>query len=185
MKKIILSMMVSVDGFIETGNRDISWHNWSPEMDDYMSIFFKRVDTIILGRVAYELMASYWPSSAAEAENPLIAHKMNKLNKLVLSTTLQNTTWRNTSIERELNHQLLAQIKEQPGKDIVIFGGAKVAQAFINMDAIDEYQLIINPVILGQGLPLFSNHNQQFRKLELIKCVQTKIGNTVLHYQKT
>src|SRR5690349_18800531 len=102
MKKIILSVMVSLDGYIEGRNKDIDWHVWDKNMDDYMSDFFKSIDRIILGRVAYQLMANYWPTSSAESENPLIAHKMNKLHKLVYSRSLKSSEWRNTEIINKL-----------------------------------------------------------------------------------
>jgi len=81
MRKLILSMMVSVDGFIEDRNKDISWHIWADEMNQYMLEFFKTVDTILLGRVSYQLMENYWPSAASSTENPAIVDVMNNYQK--------------------------------------------------------------------------------------------------------
>ncbi len=88
MRKVILSMMVSLDGFIEGPDKDIEWHVWDEEISKYMNDFFTTIDTIILGRVAYQLMADFWPTPAAETEDPIIADNMNKLPKIVFSRTL-------------------------------------------------------------------------------------------------
>ena len=183
MKNIILSMMVSLDGYIETTEKDISWHNWNAEMDDYMTDFFQNIDTIILGRKAYELMASYWPTPAAESENPLIAHKMNKLNKLVFSKSLQSSEWRNTTILDHVSSYEIQKLKQRNAKDLVIFGGADIAQTFLNLSLVDELQLIINPVLLGNGTALFGNNEDIRKKLSLIKTVTTKMGNVIVCYK--
>lgn len=182
MKKIILSVMVSLDGFIEGPDREIDWHNWNDDMDEYMSSFFKNVDTIILGRTAYELMANYWPTAAAESENPLIAHKMNKLAKLVYSKTLTKAEWRNTSIIHELKKEDILKLKENAEKDIVIFGGAEIAQSFIKHKLIDEFRLIVNPVVLGKGKPLFDNNSDQKIHLKLLNCIPNGSGNVIICY---
>lgn len=184
MRKLILSMMVSLDGYIEAPGNDIEWHNWGAEMDGYMTSFFKNIDTIILGRVAYEMMATFWPTAAAESENPLIAHKMNKLQKLVFSRTLQSAEWRNTSIGNQVSAEEIQKLKQLEGKDIVIFGGAQIAQSFMELNLVDEFQLIINPVLLGKGTPLFSNQVDFRQNLSLTNSIITKLGNVILCYKK-
>ena len=177
--------MVSLDGFIEGPNKEIDWHNWNDDMDEYMSAFFKGVDTIILGRVAYELMADYWPTSAAESENPLIAHKMNKLTKLVYSKTLSKAEWRNARIINELKKDELLKLKQEAEKDIVIFGGAEMVQSFIQYNLIDEFRLIVNPVILGKGKLLFDKNTDRRMNLKFLNCIPKKSGNVILCYGLT
>src|SRR5690554_3128516 len=93
MRKIILSMMVSLDEFIEDADKNIDWHTWDDEMSKYMLRFFDKVDRILLGRVTYQMMTNFWPTSLADAEDPAIAERMNSIPKIVFSKTLDNATW--------------------------------------------------------------------------------------------
>src|SRR5665811_1120230 len=93
MRKVILSMMVSLDGFIEDSNKQIDWHVWDEEMSRYMIHFFDRIDTILFGRVTYQMMADFWPTPAANTEDPIIAERMNRLPKIVFSKTLEKMAW--------------------------------------------------------------------------------------------
>lgn len=183
MRKIFLSVMVSLDGFIEGPDKNINWHVWDQDMDNYMSDFFKGIDRIILGRVAYELMADYWPTSAAESENSLIAHKMNKLHKLVYSRSLESARWRNSEIVRDLVKEDVLKMKDQGEKDIVIFGGGGIIQEFIHHDLIDEYRLIVNPVVLGRGNRLFAEGSVP-RNLKFLQAIPKTSGNVVLCYSR-
>lgn len=180
MRKIILSMMVSVDGFIESQRKDLEWHHWNDEMDRYMGDFFESVDTIILGRKTYELMADYWPVIAKE--DPVITDKMNHLPKLVFSKTLTSSSWNNCRFVNEIDVDEIQMMKEQDGKDMVIFGGAQIASAFTNKGLIDEFRIIVNPVILGGGTPLFKDIDQQL-ELFLMHTKTFSCGNVLLHYQ--
>lgn len=174
--------MVSLDGFIEGLNKDIEWHVWDEEMNKYMNDFFTIVDTIILGRVAYQLLADFWPTSAADKEDPTITHYMNKLPKIVFSKTLSAIEWNNSRLVKDNIEEELLNLKKQRGKNMVIFGGADIASTFMHHDLIDEYRIIVNPVVLGSGNPLFKN---TMNKLDL-KLINTKIfncGNVLLHYK--
>ncbi|MEJ5960857.1 dihydrofolate reductase family protein [Pedobacter immunditicola] len=176
MRKIILSMMLSLDSYIEAPGNDIDWHVWDDEMEDYMLRFFETVDTIVLGRKTYELMVGYWPSARGE-----LAHFMNETPKIVFSRTLQELEW-NSSLRTAIDPEEINQLKQQSGKNLVIFGGADLATAFIENNLIDEYQLIINPVALGNGTPLFKNLPQQC-SFKLTKAKVFNCGNVLLHYQ--
>src|SRR5690554_3897094 len=158
MRKVILSMVVSLDGYIEDSNASIDWHVWSEEMDRHMIGFFDQIDTIIFGRKTYELMADFWPTPLADTESTAIAERMNNLPKIVFSRTLESVAWgkwNNVLLIKENISEEIKLLKQQPGKDLVIFGGAELAATFIQLDLIDEYQLIVNPVVLGGGKPLF------------------------------
>ncbi len=180
MRKIIISMVVSLDGLIEDSNKELTWHLWDEEIENYMVNFFTKVDTIIVGRVAYEQMAAYWP--AAETENTEIKYSMNTLRKIVYSRTLKHSDWNNTEIKNEILAEEIHELKKQEGKDIVIFGGAEICSAFINKGLADECQLFIMPVILGGGTPLFGKINNKVN-LELLNAGQFKIGAEVLQYR--
>jgi dihydrofolate reductase len=173
-------MMVSLDGYIEDSEKNIEWHRWNTEMDQYMGDFFKTVDTIIMGRKTYELMVSYWPDITTE--DPVITDNMNNLPKLIFSKTMTTTSWNNCRLMHEINIDEFNALKMQPGKDMVIFGGANLASAFTKKGLIDEFRLLVNPVILGGGTHLFNIKDQKF-ELFLMESKAFNCGNVLLHYQ--
>jgi len=185
MRKVILSMMVSLDGFIEGSKKELDWHVWDKEMDKYMINFFDTIDTLLFGRVTYQLMESYWPTASAPNDDPIITGKMNNLPKIVFSKTLDKAGWQNTTLLKEVNADEIAKMKQsrQGGsKNMVIFGGANLASAFLHMNLIDEYQIIVNPVILGKGEPLFRDSGDKLT-LELLRTKIFSSGNVLLYYQ--
>lgn len=179
MRKVILSMMVSLDGYIEAPGRDIYWHVWDDEMNGFMGDFFNRVDTLLFGRNTYELMLSYWPTTTSE--DPVITERMNNLPKIVFSRTLEKVEW-NSRLMKDNALEEIIGLKQQPGRDMVIFGGANLASWFMRHQLIDEYQLIVNPVVLGWGTPLFLNIQEKFN-LKLMSSQAFQCGNIVLHYE--
>lgn len=180
MRKLILSMMVSVNGFIEDPKKDISWHVWDKEMDKYMNSFLSKIDTILLGRIAYQLMADYWPS--ASTEDSFITGQMNALPKIVFSKTLKKAEWNNSRIINENIPEEILKLKQQPGKNLVLFGGAEISWAFMKLGLIDEFHLIINPVVLGGGKLLFKRTENK-SNLKLINVHQFKCGNVIHFYE--
>jgi dihydrofolate reductase len=176
MRKVILSMMVSIDGYIEATDPKYNWHNWNEEMADYMMDFFKMLDTFIYGRKAYEDMIAYWPSLDDE-----FAKVMNRTPKLVFSKTLETVTW-NARLIKENAAEAVMKEKEKAGKDMALFAGADIADFFINNDLIDEYRLIINPVLLGGGKTLFKERSKM-KDLKLRETIPFKCGNVLLIYE--
>lgn len=175
MRKLILSMMISIDGFIEGENQELDWHVWDDELERHMAQFFTTVDTLVFGRVAYELMISYWPTASDS-----IAPQMNSLPKIVLSNTLRAPIWNSQVLSGDIAGEF-KRLKRQDGKHMVVFGGASAAQTLIKMGLIDEYQLIVNPVILGAGKRLFEPGSNQLN-LNLVTSVAFKCGNVKLYY---
>ncbi len=143
--------MVSLDGYIEGPQQNIDWHNWEEEMSAYMMGFFHKVDTFLYGRKSYELMLEYWPYQTGS-----FADIMNATPKIIFSKTLDKPTW-NATRKSEVKANELKQLKKEKGKDMVLFAGADLAESFIRQNLIDEYRLIVNPVALGHGKPLFGN----------------------------
>jgi len=185
MRKVILSMMVSLDGFIEGANKELDWHVWDEEMNRFMGRFFDQIDTILLGRKTYELLVGYWPSASEPTDDPVITDRMNNLPKIVFSKTLESVAW-NARLVKENIAEEVRRLKQQPGKDMVIFGGADLASTIMQRNLIDEYQIIINPVVLGSGKPLFQSDS--FRDegkchLKLLKTTTFHCGNVILYYQ--
>ncbi|GAB2571827.1 dihydrofolate reductase family protein [Gracilibacillus alcaliphilus] len=183
MRKIVLSMVMSLDGFVAGENGDSSWHVMDQEMHDYMDDFLDSVDTLLYGRIAYDMMLSHWPAAEFHSTNSkkeqAFARKMNQMQKVVFSRTLTEATW-NTRVVNENIALEMEQLKSQPGKNLALLAGANIAQTFIQHDLIDEYRLIINPVLLGKGQRLFDDVKQ---KLDLIESRTFSCGNVLLVYR--
>lgn len=186
MRKVILSMMVSLDGYIEGPNHEMDWSVWDEEMEDYMMNFLRETDTFIYGRRAYEVMKQYWPHVTTDPNFPdrdmEFVQRMNETPKLILSRSLTDVEWNSRIIHGDHMPQEIKTIKNQPGKNLALFAGAETASFFINHDLIDEYQIIINPVILGSGTPLF-NHIRDKINVKLLKTQSFPSGIVILHYK--
>ena len=166
--------MMSLDGYIEGPNGDINWHVWNEEMSDYMMAFFKTVDTFIYGRKSYDLMLTYWPFETGK-----FADIMNRTPKIIFSKTLDKVEWNSRLIKQNVVEEIQLE-KGKAGKDLVLFAGADIASTFMENGLIDEFRLIINPVVLGEGTPLFQVRNQ--KELELLDSRSFACGNTLLRY---
>jgi Dihydrofolate reductase len=153
MRKIIVSNYVTVDGLFAGPRGEIDWFVWDKDMEDYSRGLLRSIDTILFGRVTYELMAAYWP--VATEEDPIIKERMNALPKIVFSRSLEKADWNNTRLVREIDGEEIRSMKSLPGKDMVIIGSGTIVQSLTNLGLIDEYRLIVNPVVLGNGKPLF------------------------------
>ena len=180
MRKIIVSNLVSVDGYFEGTNQDLSWFKTSDDFFEYVKQLFTEVDTILYGRITYEYMAAYWPT--ATNNDALITEKMNSLKKIVLSKQLKEATWNNTEIIEEHITDRVKEIKQQQGKDIVIFGSGTIVSELTQLRLIDEFRLILNPVILSNGNPLFKSINERVN-LELINAKVLSSGVVILSYK--
>ena len=168
--------MMSLDGYIEGPNGDINWHVWNEEMSDYMMAFFKTVDTFIYGRKSYDLMLTYWPFETGK-----FADIMNRTPKIIFSKTLDKVEWNSRLIKQNVVEEIQLE-KGKAGKDLVLFAGADIASTFMENGLIDEFRLIINPVVLGEGTPLFQVSNQM--ELELLDSRSFACGNTLLRYRQ-
>ena len=181
MRKIIFQNMISVDGFFEGPNRDISWHNVDAEFNDLAIEFLNSIDLLVFGRVTYDLMAGYWPTKDAIGDDPIIAAKMNSLAKIVVSRTMQKADWNNTRLINDIAE--IKKAKEQPGKDIAIFGSSDLALSLIKDGLIDEFRVIVAPVILGSGKTLLQGISDKL-DLKLLNTKTFKSGNVLLSYEK-
>lgn len=157
MRKVIVSNLISLDGFIAGPNGEIDWFGWDKELESYSKDLIASVGAIVFGRVTYELMAGYWPT-ATEAENDrMIIDTMNNLPKVVFSRTLDRVEWKNSRLVKDDIEREVAKLKREPGKDMVIYGSGSIVSALAQAGLIDEYRIFVNPVILGTGIPLFPN----------------------------
>jgi dihydrofolate reductase len=181
-RKIIVFNLVSLDGFFEgTKPGDIEWHRVDEEFNDFALEQLATAGGIIFGRVTYEGMASFWPSPLALEIDPQIAEVMNSIPKFVFSTTLDTADWHNTRLIKDdvANHVKI--LKAQPGKDLFIFGSADLTASFLSLGLIDELRIMVNPVLLGAGNPLFRDIQDKV-ELKLIQTRTFKNGNVLLYY---
>lgn len=178
MRKLIVSNMMSLDGFFEGPNKELDWHVVDDEFFAYAREMLNSVDMILFGRTTYELMAAYWPSAPKDE----IADKMNTLPKIVFSKTLDRADWNNTRLVREDAAAEIRKLKNQSGKDMVILGSAALASSLLQAGLIDEYRVILNPVLLGRGNLLFKGVTKNL-KLKLRESKRLNSGVAVLYYQ--
>lgn len=180
MRKIIVSNLVSVDGLFAGPNDELDWFVWNEETAEYVKGLFREVDTLLFGRVTYELMADYWPQ--ATDEDPVIADMMNNLSKVVFSGTLDRVEWHNSRLASGDIAVEVSRLKEQPGKDMVIFGSGSIVSVLSQQGLIDEYRLFINPVILGNGKAHFSGLTRRIN-LQLVDTRTFSTGVVLLRYR--
>ncbi len=169
MRKIILGLAVSLDGFIEGPNGEYDW--CFTDQDYGLSDFFKRIDTIFMGRKSYEL------AQTMEGENPWKGMTTYVFSKTLKEVNGENVKLITGDIEKQIN-----ALREQPGKDIWMFGGAELLTTFVNNGWIDEYWLSVHPIILGGGKPLFQNIASR-KKLKVTDHKVYETGLVSLRYQ--
>lgn len=176
--------MITVDGFFAGSKGEIDWHHVDAEFNQDSEEFLENIDTLMFGRITYDLMASYWPTPAALKDDKTIARKMNSLQKIVFSKTTDEVTWNNSRVISEINAAEIQKIKDSPGKDIAIFGSGMIVSALTELGLIDEYRFIVNPVILGKGKSLFASL-KKIPNLKLLETYEFKSGNVLLSYKPT
>ena len=171
MRKVILGLAVSLDGYIEGPNGEYDW--CFTDQDYGMTTFLARIDTLFMGRKTYELLKN--PDEAA-SNNPFAAYR-----KYIFSNTLHEVEEGMTIIRGDIKAQVQA-LKNQPGKDIWLFGGADLTASFLREGLVDELLLAIHPIILGGGKPLFTNIHDRI-KLTLIDSKTYSTGLVSVSYQ--
>lgn len=182
MKKVIWFNMITLDGFFEGPDRELGWHTADEDFNAFAIDQLNSVDTLLFGRVTYALMAAYWPTTTAKNKNQAIAGIMNCTPKIVFSKTLTAADWNNTRIVRGNAIEELARLKKQPGKDMMMFGSAALASSCIQHGLIDEFRIMLNPVVIGQGHPLFKDVHGKFA-FKLLTTKAFNSGNVLLCYE--
>ena len=182
MRKVFLFNMVSLDGYFEGPNQDISWHNVDAEFNDFAIKQLDEIGALLFGRVTYQLMASYWPTPMAREDDPVVADKMNRLPKVVFSRTLDKLEWENSKLVKDHAAEQVSELKQQPGKDLAIFGSSDLAVSLMRTGLIDEFRVMVNPVVFGGGKPLFKGIDNRV-KLKLVNSRPFRSGNVLLYYE--
>ena len=185
MRKIISFMHISLDGFVAGPNGELNWAKVDEEIFDHVGKRISEGDTALYGRVTYQLMESYWPTAADKptASKHDIEHSKwySKVHKVVLSKTMKDAELTNTTIISDNLSDRISEIKQQAGEDILLFGSPTATHSLIQQNLIDGYWLFVNPIILGQGIPLLVDINDKI-KLKLLTTRQFTSGVTELNY---
>lgn len=185
MRKIISFMHISLDGFVAGPNGEMDWINVNEEIFDHVGRRIKEGDTALYGRVTYQMMESYWPTAAnkPDASKHDIEHSKwySKVHKIVLSKTMKDEDLANVTVINDNLLNRVNELKEQKGSDILLFGSPRATHSLIEKNLIDGYWLFVNPVILGNGIPLFKNIRDRV-KLKLLTTRQFECGVTELSY---
>ena len=180
MAKLIMWNLMTLDGFVEGPNRDISWHSdvWGEELEQLSIEQLNAAGGLLFGRVTYELMANYWPSATGEIAE--IADFMNAAPKYVFSRTVQKSGWNNTQMFSADVAETVARLKRDSAKDLFLFGSADLAGSLIPHRLIDEFRIALNPIILGGGTPLFKPGEKL--RLKLLDSRPLSTGIVILRY---
>jgi dihydrofolate reductase len=186
MRKIVLMMSVSLDGFIEGPNREIDWHLVDDELHRHFNDEARAMGAFLDGRVTHELMAEFWPTADADPSStgPMVefAGIWRDKPKFVFSRTLEHADW-NTTIVRDVVVEEIMALKAQPGGDLGL-GGADLAATFMKHDLIDEYRIYVHPILIGRGKPLFQPSDATVN-LRLAETRTFGNGVVLLRYERT
>jgi dihydrofolate reductase len=185
MRKLISFMHVSLDGFVAGPNGEMDWIKVDEEIFDYAGYRTNEADTALYGRVTYEMMEGYWPTAADQpnATKHDIEHSTwyKKVDKIVLSRSMKDKKLPKTKIVSDHISLEINQLKQARGEEIIIFGSPSASHALMQENLIDDFWIFVNPVLLGQGIPLFKDIRQR-TKLKLIKNHAFSSGVVCLHY---
>ena len=187
MRSLIYFMHASLDGFVGGTKGELNWAAVDDEIFDFVSTMTAQADTALYGRVTYEMMEAYWPTAAEKPD----ASKHDKehsvwyknVSKVVLSKTLNETGLKNTTVIRDNLRENINKLKQQPGKNILIFGSPRASHSLVNAGLVDEFWIFVNPILLGEGIPLFKNVTDRV-KLKLLESKTFTSGVVALHYKK-
>jgi dihydrofolate reductase len=186
MRKVILLMHASLDGFVAGPKGEMNWIKVDEELFEPVGKITDEADTALYGRVTYQMMENYWPSAAdqpnATKHEIEHSHWANKATKIVFSRTRNKSSWSNTRFISDRIGEEILKLKQQSGKNLLLIGSPSVAQTFMQLKLIDEYRLYLNPIILGNGIPLFKDLNERIY-LKLLDLKRFSSGVVGLHYE--
>lgn len=185
MRKLVSFAHMSLDGFAGDVNGGLDFLSYDGELQKWAAELMKTVGAPVYGKNTYQLMAGYWPTvlNNPDADKGSLEHAqwVDEIPKIVFSTTLDDANWNNTTLIKENVVEEVNRLKQQPGKDLVIFGSPGLARSFMKLGLIDEYRLTLHPVILGNGIGLF-DHEITKSSLKLLETKTLQSGVVTLHY---
>ena len=190
MRKLILEVQMTIDGYVADINGRTDWQlwnwgadwNWDDELKKYFTGIMESVDCILLSRkMAKEGFISHWKQAAEDPKDPRFAYasKINETHKVVFTKTLEKSEWDNIDLAKGDLTDEVNRLKSQKGKDMVVYGGASFVSALIKEGLIDQYQLFINPVAIGNGMSIFNQLNDR-QSMHLVKAKSYDCGILVM-----
>ncbi len=186
MRKLKLQMQVSLDGFNSTGpNDEQKWVTWAwDEIKPYVLDLADSADTEIIGRKLAADYIPYWLDTVTKPEDPMYELAKIKANqkKIVFTKTLEKSVWKNAELAKGNLTEGINKMKNQSGKDIIVYGGSSFVSALVKENLIDEIHLFVNPIVLGSGIPIFDKL-ENWQHLKLIKSLSFNSGIVLLHYE--
>jgi len=183
MRKLAVFNNVTLDGYFVTMNGDMSWaHKQDPEWNAFVQGNASGGGELLFGRITYEMMASYWPTPHAIENFPVVAEGMNNLPKVVFSRTMDKASWSNTKLVKGDIAAEIRKMKKEPGNDMVILGSGTIVSQLAQDGLIDEYQVVVNPIVLGKGRTMFDGVKDKLT-LKLTKTRPFANGSVVLCYE--
>lgn len=185
MQRLIVFNNVTLDGYFASVSGDFSWAhsgNDDAEFDAFVADNASHGGQLLLGRITYELMASYWPTPNAIKNYPVVAEGMNSMPKVMFSRTLDKVSWSNTRLLRGDLASEVRRMKKESGPGIAILGSGSIVSQLASEGLIDEYQVVVNPVVLGKGRTMFDGIKEKL-PLKLTKARTFHNGNVLLCYE--
>jgi dihydrofolate reductase len=185
MRKLMVFNSISTDGYFTDSKNDMSWaHKQAdPEWNEFTAKNAESGGELVFGRVTYELMESFWPTPAAAQMFPEVAEQMNKAPKVVFSRSLANVSWNNTRLLKGELLEEVKKLKEEDGDQLVLMGSGIIVAQLAPAGLIDEYQMIVNPIVLGAGRTMFEGVKEKLN-LKLTNSRAFKNGNVLLAYER-
>ena len=183
MRKLRVFNNVSLDGYFTDAHGDMSWaHRQDEEWNAFASENAGGGGVLLFGRITYELMTAFWPTPAAFETMPIVAERMSAMRKVVFSSTLEMPSWENTEVVDGDIEGAVRRMKAEPGPDMVILGSGTIVSQLTEARLIDEYQVVVTPVILGSGRTMFDGVREKVA-LSLTGTRAFGNGNVVLWYE--
>jgi dihydrofolate reductase len=186
-RKVILLIHMSLDGFVAGPNGETDWITIDDEIFKESNALAKTADIALFGRATFQMMESYWPtvlsnlnSTSAELEHAIW---MERVKKIVFSTTLERVEWTNTTLIKEKIGEEMTRLKQQSGRNMIIFGSPCLAHNLMERGLIDRFRINVNPVVLGEGIPLFKTQGERFH-LKLLQSKRYRSGVMSFLYER-
>ena len=183
MGKLTSFNFVTLDGYFKGPNEDTSWHqHGNPEETEYAAEGAGSGSTLVFGRKTYEMMAGFWPTPMAAESMPEVADGMNKSRKIVISNSLEKADWVNTEIIKGDIFEQIKEIKNTQENNLTILGSGSIVSQFAEQGLVDEFQIMIDPTVIGEGTSLFKGISNKL-DLKLISSRVFKSGTILLSYK--
>ena len=195
MRRIVMFSRVTPDGYLGAPGGALDWMKPDDELDRAVMGAGPVFDTFVFGRKTYEMMASYWPKAIDDDKTAADPHDtrrrteetramgvaLNENRKLVFSTTLKEASWKNTRLLRTFDPAAIAALKRESGADMLVLGSGSIVSQLTAHGLLDEYQLVVSPILLGSGVPLLRDVTRRV-PLELLEARAFASGNVLLRY---